>query len=238
MLDQVVQWTQNLDAIVESLLLCRVLTLKLHRVYTFITLFCTVNVLFDLAGWVLGWQSRANERLYIYSLFLLAVVIPFAAWDVFEEIKTRIAKLRRVHAARLVSGIFMSSIFALILSAFLDAKDENGESSVRAVIAILIWAGSCSASLAFVRFIFKAVRTDKIELPNNTFVWAVFCMLTFVLSIVGCALALLGFLFNKAVRDGVELGLIGIELALTTWCMIRLRAVPSEASSVADETRS
>ncbi len=238
MLDQVIQWMQSASAVVDALLLCRVLTLKLHRVYIFITLFAILNLLFEVAGWLLGWQSRANERLYIYSLFLLAAVVPLAAWDVFEEIKLEVAKLRRLHAARLVSGIFMSAIFALILSAFLDAKDANGESNVRALIGILIWSGSCSASLAFVWFIFKAIRADKMKLPSNTSVWAVFYILTLILSILGCGLALLGILLSKALRDGLLLALIGCNLAVTTWCIVRLRALPSKAHSTSEEAHS
>lgn len=228
MLDQVIQWMQSVGTIFDGLLLCRVLGLRLHRIYAFITLYCVLTLLFDITGWYLGWNSQANARVEVYSFFLLAIIAPLVAWDVFEEIKQQIAKLRRLHAARLVSGILMSAVFAFVLSLFLEPKDASGNSEVTAVIGIFFWSGSCSASLAFMWYVYRNLTSQKFTLPNNTFVWAIFYMLTLILSIVECGFELFGSLLANGIRNSIWLALICFDLALTAWCIFRLRAASSQ----------
>src|SRR4051812_49235861 len=107
MLDETIRWMEIVGTVAEGLLLCRVLALKLHRVYAFLALYCVLELLFDVAAWWLGWQSDGSTKLFFYSRFLYAALFPAMAWDVFEEIKSQAAKFRRLPAARLISGLFV-----------------------------------------------------------------------------------------------------------------------------------
>ncbi len=217
---------QIVGTIGDALLLCRVLVLKLHRVYTFITLYCVLELLFDVAAWWLGWDSQASMRLYFYSRFLYAALFPAIAWDVFEEIKAQIAKIRRLPTARLISGLFVTGFFACLMSATLQDKDVNGGSGMIALIGVFLWAGSCSASLVFAWTLFRATRVQKIPLPNNTSVWLIFFVLTLLRAILESAVILFGFNLTAAQENIVALVFISFDLALIAWCILRLKAVP------------
>src|SRR5437764_14565182 len=177
MLNQTIHWLQIVGTLADALLLGRVLALKLHRVYAFISLYCVLEVVFDVAAWRLGWQSEASTRVYFYSRFLYAALFPAMAWDVFEEIKSQAAKLRRLPAARLISGLFVTGFFACLMFATLEEKDFNGSSGLLNVVGVFLWAGSCGASLVFAWSLYRATRDQKLELPNNTLVWLVFFIL-------------------------------------------------------------
>src|SRR5579875_1216112 len=103
MLNQVNHWMDFVGTAVDCALLLRILLLRLHRTYLFITLAAVLAVFFDGILLWLGPDSREFSRVFIYSRFLYIVVFPAAAWDVFEEAKGPVASLRRLGMRRLVS---------------------------------------------------------------------------------------------------------------------------------------
>jgi hypothetical protein len=235
MLNHAIHWLQIVGTLADALLLGRVLALKLHRVYVFIALYCVLEVLFDVAAWWLGWQSEASTRVYFYSRFLYAALFPAMAWEVFEEIKSQVAKLRRVPTARLISGLFVTALFACLMLATLQDKDFNGTSGLVDLVGVFLWAGSCSASLVFAWTLYRAVRAQKIELPNNTAVWLTFFMLTLLRAMLECGVILFGFKLSSAQQDVVVLVFLCFDLALTGWCILRLKAVPSQGTATPEK---
>ncbi|MGI8959941.1 MAG: hypothetical protein ACR2IV_09305 [Bryobacteraceae bacterium] len=231
MLNQTIHWMQIVGTVADGLLLWRVLALKLHRVYTFIALYCVLELFFDVAAWWLGWQSEESARVYFYSRFLYAALFPAMAWDVFEEIKPQAAKLRRLPAARLISGLFVTGVFACLMFATLEEKEFNGTSGLIDLVGLFLWAGSCSASLVFVWTLYRSTRTQKLELPNNTSVWLVFFILTLVASILECIVILFGFKLSSPQQHLVTLVFLSFDLALTAWCILRLKTVPSPGTA-------
>jgi len=227
MLNEAIHWMQIVGTIADVLLLLRVLTLRLHRMYAFLTLYCALGVLFDAAAWWLGWQSEESSRVYFYSRFLYAALFPAMAWDVFEEIKPKLSKIRRLPAARLISGLFVTGLFACIMFATLDDKTSNGSSGVGELLGIFLWAGSCSASLVFVWTLYRSIRIEKLELPNNTSVWLVFYILTVIRAILEAALMLFGSRLSPTQSNVVVLAFQSFDLGLIAWCILRLKALPS-----------
>jgi hypothetical protein len=222
---------QIVGTVADALLLWRVLALKLHRVYAFIALYCVLELFFDVAGWWLGWQSDESARMYFYSRFLYAALFPAVAWDVFEEIKSQAAKLRRLPAARLISGLFVTGVFACLMFATLDEKDFKGTSERTDFVGVFLWAGSCSACLVFIWTMYRATRAQKLELPNNTSVWLIFFMLTLVGAIFECGVLLFGSKLNTPQQHIVTLIFLSFDIALTAWCILRLKAVPSHGTA-------
>jgi len=235
MLNQTIHWMEIVGTAADALLLWRVLTLKLHRVYVFIALYCVLELFFDAVAWWLGWQSDESTKVYFYSRFLYAALFPAMAWDVFEEIKPQIAKLRRLPTARLISGLFVTAIFACLMFATIEEKDFNGSSGLIDVVGVFLWAGSCSASLVFVSTLYRATRAQKLELPNNTFVWLIFFVLTLVLAIIECGIILFGFKLSSAEQNVLTLIFLSSDLALTAWCIIRLKAMPSHGTAAPEK---
>jgi tellurite resistance protein TehA-like permease len=103
------------------------------------------------------------------------------------------------------------------------------------LVGVFLWAGSCSASLVFVWSLYRAIRAQKVELPNNTSVWLIFFMLTLVLAILECGVILFGFKLNSVQQDVVMLVFLCFGLALTVWCIIRLKAVPSHGTAAPEK---
>ena len=230
MLKQVIDWAQMVVTVVEGLLLVRLLMLKLHRTYAFITLYCVVSVFFDGATWYLGWQSKESEQIFIYSLFFFTVLYPLVVWDVFEESKTQMAKLRRLQTVRLVSGLFLTGICALLLGLNLDATDAKGNSAMPAFMGIFLLTGSASGAAAFIWVARRFVRSQKIALAHNTIIWMIFFFLVFCLQILFCMLTITRGYVAAIVADSIALVLLAVDLLVLAWCILRLKAVPSDAA--------
>lgn len=235
MLGQAIHWMQVVGTIADALLLWRVLALKLHRVYAFLTLYCVLELLFDVAAWWLGWESAESSRLYFYSRFLYAALFPAMAWDVFEEIKTKIANVRRLPVARLISGLFVVGFFACLMLVTVQEKDLGASSELRDLLAVFLWVGSCSASLVFVWTMHRATHTQKVVLPNNTLVWLIFFVLTLIRAILECGIILFGFKLSATASNIVILGFLSFDLALNMWCILRLKALPSQGAATPEE---
>jgi hypothetical protein len=231
MLNETIRWMQIVGTVADGLLLWRVLALKLHRVYAFIALYCVLEFFFDVAGWWLGWQSEESARVYFYSRFLYAALFPAMGWDVFEEVKSQVAKLRRLPTARLISGLFVTGIFGCLMFATLEEKDLNGSSARADLVGVFLWTGSCAACLVFAGTLYRATRVQKLELPNNTSVWFIFFVLTLVGAILESVVLLFGFKLSTLQQHIVTLVFLSFDLALTGWCILRLKAVPSHGTA-------
>ena len=101
MLNQILNWMLIAGTVADIVLLLRLVTLKLHRVYVFIALDCSLGVLFDAVALWFGWDSPDAFAVFQYSRLLYAAVIPMIAWDVFEELVTRQSAARQIAATHL-----------------------------------------------------------------------------------------------------------------------------------------
>lgn len=230
MLHQTSHWIEIAGIAVSALLLSRILILRLHRVYLFITLACVLDLLFSGISIWLGEGAeakQANDRLFIYSRFIYALVYPMAAWDVFEEIKAQVDKLRRLAVGRLISGLFFAVLFGLIMAAFTDTD-------VAATLAVVLWAGSTTASLAFLFTIHRVLQTQPVTKPKNTNVWMYYFGLTFLAEVILCFMLIATPPASDAIRDIVIIAFNVFDVVLTSWCILKLRPVVSDLPSASE----
>lgn len=235
MLNQAVHWMDIAATALDGLLLLRVLGLRLHRIYVFITLGCLLAVFFDAVGLWLGPESAENGRVVIYSRFLYAFLYPAIAWDVFEEVKVQIAKLRRAQISRLVSGLVLALVFGLLIGASMD--DSGGTSPFISILALALWVGSTTASLSFLWFMRRGIRTEKLGVPHNTSVWMTFYMLILLEELLASFFALTGPLLHSTAIDAVAIVFDLYSLTVTGWCIARLRALPPDVASASENAR-
>lgn len=224
MLKNAVHWMLIAGTVADLILLLRITTLKLHRLYAFITLDAALGLLFDGVGWWLGWDSREYARVYFYSRFLYAGVLQAVAWDVFEEISTRAAKVRRLATLRLRAGLISTGLLAVFLLFVLSADSSDGPEGMY-FTGTLLWGSSCLTSLLFLIRIYRMLREEKFEIPHNTTIWTRFYQLSFASSLADCALLLSGLNLNSTLSSSLDLVFISFELLLVTWCVMKLRTV-------------
>ncbi len=229
MLDHIILWVDVAATAADALLLARVLQLRLQRVYLFITLACALSVFFDGVQLWLGINSDESQRVFLYSRFLYAFLYPLVAWDVFEEMKAQVSQMRRVAIARLISGLFFAALFGFIVTLFLGGDQEQPVLST--MLAVILWAGSSTATLAFLWSLRRALRAQQMPRPNNTFVWMTFYQLTLIAEVIACFAAVLGTFLNVAARDVLDICLLTYGLLITVWCATKLRRVPSDVST-------
>ena len=118
------------------------------------------------------------------------------------------ASIRKPAAFRLVSSLLIASILGLVITGFA-ASDEAGEGVVLGTFAVILWAASTTASLAFLWSIHRLARAKKITLPGNTSVWLLFYQLSLSGEVVACFLMIVDqefSTFTGTVLD-VSLGL-------------------------------
>ncbi|MBV9084584.1 MAG: hypothetical protein JOZ62_18065 [Acidobacteriaceae bacterium] len=232
MLTQANHWMEIVGSAVDALLLCRVLLLRLQRVYVFITLACVLSVFFDVVELSLRSDSRAGFRVFLCSKFIDAFLFPLVGWDVFEEMKSQISNLRRLAVRRLISGLFFASIFGFLVVAFGAPSESGGEPSLLATVGLVLWVGSATATLAFLWSLDKAIRAQNLARPNNTFVWLIFWQLALAAEVLSCfSLLLVALSRNSATADIMDLVFATYGIVITGWCILRLRAVPSSVPS-------
>jgi hypothetical protein len=227
MLDEVLHWLNVVITVTDVLLLLRVLMLRLHRVYMFVTLYCALTVVLDAGQWITGTHGLASDRLLVYSRFVVALVFPLAAWDVFEEVQEQTAKFRRLHALRLISGLIITAVFGLIFSAIAASDEDTGPISQTLVgVALLFWAATASASALFVWNMRRTMQKLQIALPPNTQVLAIFFLIILLCELAECLLLVAGpWLAPFAPALEISFGVINLGLVL--WCTLRLRRISS-----------
>jgi hypothetical protein len=232
MLEHSIQWMNMAQTVVEGLLVCRLLLLRLHRPYLFITLYCLLSVFFDSICWWTGWTTRAALQTATLETFFLAFLTPFAAWEAFEEAMPQAAKWRRLALGRFAWSILLTVIFVLIVSANVPAQDAEGHSAFFTLAGLLCWSCCASASFAFLRTTRRILLAQKIELTRNTSVWTTFFILINALTIVYCLLVLLGPVAGKAASAVAVILLQAVNAAIIIWCIARLKRPAALAHAV------
>lgn len=231
MLEQTTHWLEIAGAALDGLLLLRVLQLRLHKVYAFLTLACGLTLFYDGVALWLGNESEAFLRVFIYSRFLYAVVYPLAAWDVFEQMADQIGRVRRMAMSRLISALVLSSVVGLLLAGSGDG-DSPATATVTDLMALVLWAGASLASLAFLFTMGRILKAQHLELPHNTFVWMRYFQLSLLAEVLNCFSSLtLSFLKSPAAVGTINIVLISYSIAITAWCLVRLRMIQSDVPS-------
>src|SRR5947209_14634311 len=139
MLEQSTHWFEIAGTALDGLLLLRVLQLRLHRVYAFLTLACGLALFFDGVGLWLGTESEENMRVFLYSRFLYTFIYPLVAWDVFEQMSDQIGKLRRMAMGRLISGLVLTFVIGLLIAGSADSGDSSSGDTTMSAIAVILW---------------------------------------------------------------------------------------------------
>jgi hypothetical protein len=143
----------------------------------------------------------------------------------------QIGKLRRLALARLVSGLFFASVFGFIASLFVGTGDANSEPSLLATSGLIIWAGSSTATLAFLWSLHRLMREQSVDAPNNTHVW----LLYYELSLIGELLSCLAFLVVPFLKgpssDILNVLFLAYGMGVTGWCIWKLKPLSGVASS-------
>lgn len=230
MLTHAINWMQIATTLVEALLLLRVVALKLYRIYLFITIFCTLNVLFDGVSWYVGWASHEAGNIFVYTLFFFALLYPFVAWDAFEESKAQVAKLRRLQTIRMVSGLLLTAICALLIGLFVQPADADGNSAMAPYMGVFLLTGSASGAAAFLWFLYRFAKAQKIVMAHNTSVWAIFFIIASLLQILDCLEIMIRGLIPEMASDLGGMVLLTLNLALLAWCIFSLKAAPSDVA--------
>lgn len=231
MLEQTTHWLEIAGAALDGLLLLRVLQLRLYKVYAFLTLACGLTVFYDAVALWLGNESEEFMRVFLYSRFLYAFIYPLVAWDVFEQMADQIGKLRRMAMSRLISALVLTSILGLLIVGSSDT-DPSGAASATEGIAVILWAGASTASLAFLFTMGRILRAQRLELPNNTFVWMRFFQLSFLGEVVSCFSSMvISFVKSSAIVGAINIVLTCFGIAITIWCLLRLRMIQSDVPS-------
>ncbi|HEY7212449.1 MAG TPA: hypothetical protein VH477_19390 [Bryobacteraceae bacterium] len=229
MFAQLNHWIFIAVTAVDAILLLRVLQLKLHRTYLFITLACALTVFFDGVALWLGPESNENLQVFLYSRFLYVFILPAAAYDVWEEVKTQIAQIRKLAALRLVASLTLASIFGLIIAAV--AGREEGGDALFDTFAIILWAAASTASLAFLWSMHRVLAAQKITTSGNTAVWLVYFQLLLAAEVLTCFLLIAGRAFSTVVIDSLEFSLNLYQISITIWCTWKLRGIASGVPS-------
>src|SRR5437763_1134935 len=230
MLNEVNHWIAIIGTAVDALLLCRVLLLRLQRVYLFITLACLLGLFFDGVDLRLENDQNGGLRVFLYSRFLFAFLFPLVVWDVFEEMKSQISNIRRIAARKLVSGIFFATVFGFLLSVFARTADSSGP-PIHVTLGLVLWTGSSTASLAFLWTLRRAIRLQNIGVPSNTAVWLVFWQLFLLVQVLTCFYFLIAPSLGNGTAYVLNIAFNTYGIVITAWCILRLRALPSDVSS-------
>jgi hypothetical protein len=232
MLEQSTHWLEIAGTVLDGLLLLRVLQLRLNRVYVFVTLACGLTLFFDIVGLWFGITSEENQRVFLYSRFLYTFIYPLVAWDVFEQMADQIGKLRKMAMGRLISGLVLTSIVGLLIAGSSDSGDSSSSGGALEMVAFILWAGTSTTSLAFLLTVQRILNIQKLELPRNTFVWMRYFQLSLLAEVVNCFSSLVFSLVKStAAFSVVNVIFICYEIAITTWCLVRLRIIQSDVPS-------
>jgi hypothetical protein len=232
MLEQATHWLEIAATALDGLLLLRVLQLRLHRVYAFLTLACGLSLFFDSVGLWLGTTSEENARVFLYSRFLYALVYPLVAWDVFEQMADQIGKLRRMAMGRLISGLVLTFVIGLLIAGSADSGDSSSGDTTLGAVAVILWAGASTASLAFLFTLQRILSAQKLELPNNTFVWMRYFELSLLAEVISCfSTIVFSFVKSTTAIGVINIGFMCYGITITTWCLLKLRMIQSDVPS-------
>jgi hypothetical protein len=155
---------------------------------------------------------------------------PLAAWDVFEEAKSLVSKIRRVHLPRLVTGIFLTLLLGFATSFGIEDQNYKGTSSITDFVGLFVWLGAASTSLLFTWNVFRTARHSDTPIPKNTRIWAVFFLITFARAIIDCAFDVADGLIPHAAFQIIAVVLTSFDLCLVAWCTVKIKPLPPDAT--------
>ena len=237
MLSQVTLWAERAGMVLDAVLLLRIAQLKLSRTYVFILLFALLNLFYDGVEIWMGRDSIQFTRVAIYSRFVYAIVFPLTTWDLFEEAKPMIDKIRRLAMTRMISSLLFITLWGLLIAAFTGEDGDSSQYMMR--LALVVWTGSVAATLAFLWVMRKGIKAGPLPLPYNTKVWLRFFQILLVIEAVSCVLLLvvqsvqgMGAKVVEAIEQVSDPLFILSGILVTGWCVIKLRPIPSDASDV------
>lgn len=223
--------------VLDLALMLRILGLKLHRTYVFIALFALLNLLYDGVGLALNTQSEDFSRVVFVSRFVFAVVYPLVLWDLFEEATPIIDKLRKFAVSRMINSMVFICIWGLLIAAF--TSNDTDRMSYVIQLSVIVWTGSVAAALAFLWVMRKGVKLNNFVLPHNTTIWTRYFAVILIIEACSCVLLLvLSSLHGAQDKFSEPIAQIGdsvfglCEIALTAWCVLKLRPANSDASNV------
>ncbi|MGC2660700.1 MAG: hypothetical protein WA324_22315 [Bryobacteraceae bacterium] len=222
-------WTMLAGSVLDTLLLVRVLGLRLQRIYAFITLDCLLSACLDWFSMYLGWDSRESFRVFAFTRFLYAALTPLIAWDVFEEVKLESAKIRRPEAARMVISLLVTAFLWVVLSVGLLFGDSSQAVDWPEATGPILWYAACLFGMFFIWRTRRGLMKQGTNLPRNTTVWSLYYLLTWGCSMLG----IVPELFNLKVNGDIfNMASNGWLMACTIFCLFRLRGAPAEVATV------
>jgi len=235
MLSQITLWTERAGMLFDLLLMVRILSLKLRRTYTFITLFALMSLFYDVLALILGFDSPEFRNVEVLSRLIYAVIFPLASWDLFEEAKHTVDKVRKMAMSRMMTSLLLITLWALLIAIF-TGPDDGAESQYLFRVALVVWTGSIAASIAFLWVMRKGMKVNHWELPGNTTVWYRYFGVALGIQASSCALGL-GLQFIRTSSPGLAQQIAEVAdvvfdsfgILVTSWCVYKLRAVPSDA---------
>jgi hypothetical protein len=237
MLNQVNHWMEYAVAGVDLVLLLRVLGLRLQRTYMFLTLACTLAVIFDVANLL---YAERSPRVQIYSELFLACVFPLAAWDIFEEIATSVAALRRLAMLRTLASFIIISFFGLVWLSSLSENDDPTGLAFPLALTLIVSTASAAGCLGFLWIMHRGLQIQKIQARKNTSVWMIFFALLMAGQLVWWFVLMAGDFLSQPARERlapiatVVVNFYGI--VITLWCAAKLGGLPKDLSTAISET--
>ena len=129
--------------------------------------------------------------------------------------------------------LFLGVVFLLVGFQAMGSGDDSASSDgAVGMLAIILWAGVSAASLAFLFTVQRILRVQSVELPNNTFVWMRYFELSFLAEVVNCFSSILfSFVKSTATINVLNIVFICYGIAITAWCLLRLRMIQSNVPS-------
>ncbi len=225
-MDTLKHWIEVAGTVADGLLLLRILQLRLQRTYLWITLAAVITLFLDSVALFYGPESREAVRLFVFSRFLYAFLFPAAAYDVWEEVKSQVGRIRRFAAIRLISSLALAALLGFLIAAVAGTGESNDDSLLN-TFAVILWAAASTASLAFLWSMNRLARAAKVPIQGNTVVWLWYFQLTLAAEVVTCFIIIINQQFSELVNTAIDFSLTFYSILVTLWCIWKLRGQPS-----------
>jgi hypothetical protein len=231
MLTGVIHWTATAGLVLEVLLLFRLLALKLQKTYAFVTLYWAVSIIIDSAQCFFGWDSKESTQIGLHQPLLLALIYPLLVWDVFEEIRPKVATVMRFQATRMISGLVVTVIMSGLWSLFFLDELRKTAGGPFVQFGLFLWLGSMSVSALFLISVYRAAKVQHVSLARNTTVWLGLAAVVLAADVIYFVVLLAAPVLSQNASQVITLLLELASIAVTLWCVFRMRPVPEGVTS-------